>query len=193
MKKLTLALVIVVSLLTASAVYAIDEDPPTTCDPSVVHPVAVRLDERYEEATYDQIIDWFCKGYGIGEIRLALSMAAAQDGNVVTWEDLLAAKTEDVGWGQIRIALWIAEATGERWSDVLHQQLEDGLGWGEIRQALGLIGPSRVREDGPGHVGQGDDVEGPDDESGPPPYAGPKWRGDDERPGPPPHAGPKDR
>jgi len=191
MKTLILALLIVVSLLTAGTVYAVDEDPPTTCDPSAVHPVAVRLDERYDEATVGEIMDWFCKGYGMGEIRLALALAATQDGDAVQWEDLLAAKTEDVGWGQIRIALWIAEATGESWSDVLTQRLEDGIGWGEIKQALGLIGRSRTGGEQPG-LGQGSGGPEGDDEPGPPPHAGPKWRGDDERPGPPPNAGPKD-
>jgi hypothetical protein len=139
--------------------------------------VAERLAERYE-VTSDAILEWFCKGYGMGEIRLALILG--KDGP--DWQDLLNAKVDGVGWGEIRIALWVARATGEDW-DVILRQRQEGLGWGEIRRGAGLIGRSPT--------GEGDEGPDPDREPGPPDYAGPKWRGGDDRPGPPPHAGPK--
>jgi hypothetical protein len=61
------------------------------------HPLAVTIAERYgaDEAT---IAGWFCEGYSFGAIMLAFKTSEATGGAV---EDLLAARSEGQGWGQI--------------------------------------------------------------------------------------------
>jgi hypothetical protein len=191
MKRLAMALVVVLSLVSVGSTLAVDEEPPASCTGVLVHPVAEAIAALYpddESVDYDAIMEWFCKGYGMGEIRIALSLAATSGDNGPTWEDLLAAKTDGVGWGQIRIALWMTRSMDEdsdlSWEDLLERRA-DGAGWGEIRQELGLIGRSRTRATDP--------QAGDEPLHGPPPHAGPKWRGGEDRPGPPPHAGPKDK
>ncbi len=186
MRRLAVLGVLVLCLVNGGVALAVDDDPPGICDGSVEHPAAVALDQRYDEATYDAIIGWFCKGYGMGEIRLALRLAAADGAEGPGWETLLATKADGVGWGDIMIALRICRTTGEDFAAVLSMR-QEGAGWGEIRRELGLIGRART---GAGETEPDAEI---DREPGPPAHAGPKWRAGEGLPGPPPHAGPKDK
>jgi hypothetical protein len=74
-----------------------DEDGGTPCDGDFTHPAVESLAEDFNIA-YDIVIGWFCDGYGIGDIKLALETAektGAAPG------DLLAQKTELGGWGEV--------------------------------------------------------------------------------------------
>jgi hypothetical protein len=66
------------------------------------HPAAARLADMYD-ADYDDIMEWFCDGYGIGEIMLALRTSEQTDD--ADADDLLALKTEMGGWGQVWLSL----------------------------------------------------------------------------------------
>jgi len=48
---------------------------------------------------YAEIMDWFCKGYGFGEIDLAYELSALYDGPV---SDVFAQKQAGSGWGVIK-------------------------------------------------------------------------------------------
>ncbi|MGC9334471.1 MAG: DUF5667 domain-containing protein [Anaerolineae bacterium] len=63
------------------------------------HPVAEQLAEAYEddEVDYDQIMAWFCDGFGLGEIKLALETSRETD----TSPGVLLAESVDGGWGLI--------------------------------------------------------------------------------------------
>lgn len=61
------------------------------------HPVAESIAERYG-STYEEVMLWFCDGYGMGEIMLAFQTA------MITGDDpaaLLDQKGQGVGWGLI--------------------------------------------------------------------------------------------
>lgn len=62
------------------------------------HPEGLRLAERYG-VPYEEIMGWFCKGYGFGEIDLAYEMSA-QSGIPVT--DIFALRESGMGWGNIK-------------------------------------------------------------------------------------------
>jgi hypothetical protein len=74
----------------------------TAADP---HPVGEKLAARFD-VDYEQIMAWFCSGFGFGEIKLALQMAAALDG--VTADALLARRGAGEGWGEIRRDLGVS-------------------------------------------------------------------------------------
>jgi hypothetical protein len=61
------------------------------------HPVGYRLSVQFA-VDYEQVMSWFCNGYGFGEIRHALQ---ADQWTEATAEELLAMKTEKGGWGQV--------------------------------------------------------------------------------------------
>ena len=74
-----------------------EEDGDNPCDGGFTHPAAEGLADAYE-VEYETVIGWFCDGYGLGEIMLALETAKATGG---VPEDLLGWKTELGGWGQV--------------------------------------------------------------------------------------------
>ena len=61
------------------------------------HPVALKLAETYE-VDDEQIMIWFCEGYGFGEIMHALQTS---DGGADAAYALLGEKSELGGWGQV--------------------------------------------------------------------------------------------
>ena len=61
------------------------------------HPEGDKLAEEYE-VTYDEIMDWFCQGYGFGEIKLAYHIS--QEAGVGV-DEVFAMRAEGKGWGQI--------------------------------------------------------------------------------------------
>ena len=64
---------------------------------STNHPVGDKLANQ-TGAPYEDIIDWFCQGYGFGNIKLAYGIAAAADVDVSEVFDLFAG---GMGWGEI--------------------------------------------------------------------------------------------
>lgn len=63
------------------------------------HPVAEALAATFEYS-YDEIMGWYCEGYGFGEISRALLLEQASEGEL-TVEGILAMLDEGLGWGEI--------------------------------------------------------------------------------------------
>ena len=68
------------------------------CTSAVPHPAGMALAEQYG-VPYDEIMGWFCSGFGFGEIDLAYSLSLASGLPV---EAVFAMKTGGMGWGQIK-------------------------------------------------------------------------------------------
>lgn len=103
-----LAVILLAATLTVGPVLAApradEEDPPdatpnTFCvDREIEHPAIGRLAELYG-VDYATLIGWFCDdGFGVGQIMLALTTAAATDTDAA---DLLTDRAEGRGWGEI--------------------------------------------------------------------------------------------
>ncbi len=75
-----------------------DSSDESTCL-SAGHPVAEALDAEFDY-TYDEIMSWYCEGFGFGEISRALLLERASEG-ALTVEDILALLLEGMGWGEI--------------------------------------------------------------------------------------------
>lgn len=65
------------------------------------HPEGLKLAARWG-VSYNEIMSWFCQGYGFGEIDLAYELAA-QSGKPVT--EVFAMRASGMGWGNIKKAL----------------------------------------------------------------------------------------
>ncbi len=83
------------------AVEVTPKNESARCDGEQYRPVADNLAATYQ-ADPDTILDWFCKGYGFGEIALALK--TSEDAGVSP-EELFNLKQELGGWGQVWKAL----------------------------------------------------------------------------------------
>lgn len=70
-------------------------DNCTGADP---HPKGVELALRYDVA-YDEIMEWFCQGFGFGEIDIAYGLA---EDTGVPVDRIFALRQSGMGWGQIR-------------------------------------------------------------------------------------------
>jgi len=68
------------------------------CTGANPHPTGTRLAHRWG-TTYDDIMGWFCRGFGFGEINLAYSLSR-QHG--VPVDEIFAMKDMGYGWGQIK-------------------------------------------------------------------------------------------
>jgi hypothetical protein len=64
-------------------------------------PEALRLAQRYH-VTYDEIMLWFCKGFGFGEIDLAYGLSLSSG---VPVSDIFTMRSSGLGWGQIKAQL----------------------------------------------------------------------------------------
>jgi hypothetical protein len=63
------------------------------------HPAGQALADRFEpEGGYDEIMGWFCNGFGFGEIQLAYSAAESLG---ITPAELFAMRLLGLGWGEI--------------------------------------------------------------------------------------------
>ncbi len=71
--------------------------PTIDCTGADPHPHATTLAERYG-VSYEEIMGWFCKGFGFGEIEIAYDLAAQTDLPVT---DVFALRQSGLGWGQI--------------------------------------------------------------------------------------------
>jgi len=70
----------------------------TVCSRGQIHPEAQRLSERYS-VSYEEVINWFCLGFGFGEIDQAYALAQL---NSVPVEQIFALRIAGMGWGEIR-------------------------------------------------------------------------------------------
>jgi hypothetical protein len=141
------------------------------CDPEKEmgsHPVAAALAEMYE-VPEDEIMAYFCDGFGFGQIMLALQT------DVEHYGEYLAQREAGQGWGQIWQELGLIGKPGAATSPPGHLKRPDHAG-----------GPPDHAGGPPDHAGGPPDHAGgpPDHAGGPPDHAG----------GPPDHAGgPKDK
>jgi len=66
------------------------------------HPVIIVLANKFsediDELNVDDLMDYFCDGFGIGQIYLALQTEVATG---AAYQDLLAAREDGQGWGEI--------------------------------------------------------------------------------------------
>ncbi len=79
------------------------------CDnPSGAHPQVGRLATAFGVPA-DEIGEWFCAGYGLGEIKLAYQLAGASGEDV---EDIFEMRASGLGWGEIRQQLGLSGQGG---------------------------------------------------------------------------------
>ena len=141
----------------------------TTCTESDPHPEATRLAERHG-VPYEEIMGWFCAGFGFGEIDIAYSLAASTGRSVGAIFDM---RTSGMGWGQIRQELGDLPGgppDGAGPPDDVGPP--DGTGPPDGAGPPKDVGP-------PDGAGPPDDV-GPPEEGGPPDGAGPPGDGGDQ-------------
>lgn len=91
-----------------------EDEPGAVCSGTQIHPVLTSMAEEYA-VDYQMLVDYFCQGLGVGEIKLALQTASKENVEL-TYEELLA----------MRLAVG-----------------EEKMGWGKIWQELGLIGKNK--------------------------------------------------
>jgi hypothetical protein len=72
--------------------------PVTDCTGANPQPKGQKLSELYG-VPYEEIMGWFCQGFGFGEIDLAYSLSA-QTGTPV--DQIFAMKASGLGWGEIK-------------------------------------------------------------------------------------------
>jgi hypothetical protein len=78
-------------------------------DKDKFHPLAVGIEEIYGMSVEDTML-YFCKGYGFGQIMLALQTKELKDVDVLA---TLEARKEGRGWGQIWMELKLVGQPGE--------------------------------------------------------------------------------
>ena len=72
------------------------------CDNSAnPQPEGLRLAQRYQ-VPYDEIMSWFCKGFGFGEIDLAYGLSV-ESGRPVS--EIFRMRSNGMGWGNIKKAV----------------------------------------------------------------------------------------
>ncbi len=77
----------------------VTEEPPVdACTGAEPHPTGTKLAARYG-VSYNEIMGWFCQGYGFGEIDLAYSLSG-QSGVPVA--EIFAMRQSGMGWGDIK-------------------------------------------------------------------------------------------
>jgi len=92
-----------------------DEDPegesrdPQDCTGANPHPKAQDLAEEYN-VPYEEIMGWFCGGFGFGEIKLGYSLSAQTE---VAVTEIFAQRTGGLGWGEIMKLYGVSDETGE--------------------------------------------------------------------------------
>lgn len=69
-----------------------------SCTGADPHPQGMELAQRYG-VSYEEIMGWFCAGFGFGEIDMAYGLASRTGSSVGEIFDM---RTSGMGWGQIR-------------------------------------------------------------------------------------------
>lgn len=74
------------------------EAPPVNCTGAEPHPEAVTLAGRYGVRA-DEIMGWFCQGFGFGEIDLAYSLSREVG---IPAAEIFALRADGMSWGEIK-------------------------------------------------------------------------------------------
>ncbi len=74
-----------------------DEDEGDRCTGNDPHPAGEKLAAEYD-VEYDDVMGWFCDGYGFGEIVLAIEAADQAEMDI---DEVLDMKGEQGGWGRV--------------------------------------------------------------------------------------------
>lgn len=77
------------------------------------HPIGARLADNYD-VPYDVVMDWFCGGFGFGQLKMALQISAATGEPP---DALLERKSGGMGWGEIRKELGLNGPPGRGGDD----------------------------------------------------------------------------
>jgi hypothetical protein len=91
-----------------------DAAQETDCTGVNPHPKGQALADKYE-VSYDEIMGWFCQGFGFGEIDLAYSLLSEENlktGQTYDVEGLFAKRDSGLGWGQIKKNPGFIDASG---------------------------------------------------------------------------------
>jgi hypothetical protein len=169
-KVFTINILLLLALVLTTAVYAQENEPCVGSDP---HPVLQSISDTYE-VEYSVVMDWFCSGYGVGEIMLAFQTADVTGGDP---GEILASKTELGGWGKV-------------WQSLGLIGRPEDAGPPEGKGKPDHAGPPEGKGK-PDHAGPPDD-KGKPDHTGPPEGKGkPDHAGPPDGKGKPDHAGPK--
>ena len=88
-----------------------EEEGAEYCTGNDPHPAAQALADEHG-VSYDDVMGWFCAGYGLGEVKLALETSAREGVNMSAGE-LLALKTELGGWGEVWQQLGLIGSTDD--------------------------------------------------------------------------------
>ena len=109
-----------------------EQDNPRCFDPAVSsHPTGARLATIYA-VPYEEIMGWFCQGFGFGEIKIAYNISQETE---YTVEDLFGMRDQGLGWGEIMQLAGLIGAPDE---------LEDG----EFEEGEGNENEGQETEDG---------------------------------------------
>jgi hypothetical protein len=74
----------------------------SSCDNRTnIQPEGLRLSQRYQ-VSYEEIMDWFCKGFGFGEIDLAYELSKASG---IPVSEIFRMRSDGMGWGNIKKAV----------------------------------------------------------------------------------------
>jgi hypothetical protein len=65
---------------------------------SYFHPVGYKIAQLYDVDYEDEVMSWYCAGYGLGEVKLAYQISEKTDYSV---ESLFAMRNSGLGWGEI--------------------------------------------------------------------------------------------
>lgn len=145
------------------------------------HPVAQGIATTYEQP-YEQVIGWFCDGFGLGQIMLALHTAELTGESAETF---LARRAGGEGWGQIWLDFELIgrpkDAGPPEWAGPPDEAgPPDDAGPAANRGGPKKVGPraekGRPEEAGPPEWAGPPDEAGPPEGAGPPDWAGPPGR-----------------
>jgi hypothetical protein len=74
-----------------------DMDDSAICSGEIIQPALEGLASTFG-VSYEELLPYFCEGFGVGEIKLALE--TAEKDVDMTWDELLEAR-RSAGWGEI--------------------------------------------------------------------------------------------
>ena len=164
-------LILLLALLMVLPAVSLAQEEEVSCNQA-----AIRLTKLMEIKCQD-LLDLQAKGYGLGEIMKAWYLAQDLEG-FGEWQDLLERKqTENLGWGQLKMASRLAGEDGD--AEALLELKQSGVGWGHIKKAQAMEASGLMSFDEALAAFEAD--AGWDEirdqlglEEGPPPWAGPK-------------------
>jgi hypothetical protein len=88
------------------------------------HPVAVQLAAQFD-VDYQEIMNWFCDGWGFGEIRIAYE--AVLENPEYTVEQLFEMRKSGLGWGEILATIGLKGKQVEDSTEDNYEEVDDEL------------------------------------------------------------------